>query len=104
MKKIFLLALLVPLSLNATNKNNRYNIVAGTNSISVAGNRFPLNTLVLKIYPDSINVQIFTLNMYNGYNYAPVTPMDSFKHYTNAGTAFTSVSQMDSFYQAKFVK
>lgn len=83
----------------------KYNIVSGTNCISVDGKRFPLNQLVLRIAPDSIKVQFFTVAGYGDtYDYAPVTPLDSFSNYQNAGTNFTSVSQIDSFYQAKFVK
>ena len=116
MKKLILLLALtlisssVPTQVDATNKNQRFNFVVGTNSVAIGNatsgyNRFPLNTLVLKVFPDSINVQVFsTVGFGNAYGYAPVTQMDSFKHYQNNGTAFTSVSQVDSLFQAKFVK
>lgn len=106
MKKISAILLLIGLcSFAPTNGNNRTDIVVGTNCVAIAGNTFPLNQIVLKIYSDSINVQFFTVSGYNDpYDYTPITAKDSFNHYTHNGTQFTSVSQIDSFYIAKFVK
>lgn len=103
MKKTLILTFLLTSLLAVAKTNDRYNIVAGTNSISISGTRFPLNSIVLKVFPDSIFVQFFTSTIY-GQIECPITQRDSFKHYLNNGVAFTSVSQVDSFYQAKFVK
>lgn len=103
MKKILIAALLcIAITSGATAQTT--NIKSGTNSISIAGMRFPLNSIVLQVSPDSIHVAFWNMQVYlTGYG-DPIARMDSFNHYLNNGTAFTSVSQIDSFYQAKFVK
>lgn len=102
MKRLLIAASLLILASGA--KAQTYNIVAGTNSISVAGVRYPLNHIALKIWSDSIHVALYSMSsMWTGYG-DPIIKRDSFSHFKNAGTAFTSVSQLDSFYQAKFVK
>jgi len=100
-KKIIILALLaLSTSLLAV---ERHRIVKGTNSVSIDGVKYPLNTIIMKINRDSVFVSFYTVPSYQmGYN--PIVKPDSFRSYTNNGTAFTSVSQMDSFYQVAFVK
>lgn len=102
MKKLLIAASLL-LAISGA-KAQTHNIVAGTNSISIEGKRYPLNHIMLKIYPDSVFVAMYNMGTYlSGYG-DPIVKRDSFSHFLNAGTAFTSVSQLDSFYQVKFVK
>ena len=104
MKRLILAVIFCIALISGAKAQITHNVVAGTNSISIDGVRYPLNVLVLQINKDSVNVAIWNGNLYlSGYG-DPICRMDSFLHYKNAGTKFTSVSQIDSFYQAKFVK
>lgn len=103
MKKILLAALLlVSISMFAT---TRHRIVKGTNSVSIDGVKYPLNAIVMKIYPDSVRVQFYNMYTYNQGNQAqPLTVTDSIVAFTYNGTTITTAFKMDSLYQVAFVK
>ena len=79
-----------------------YTITAGTNSVTINKKRYPLNCISLAI-TDSYKCQLLLIYP-QGQGMLALTPVDSAKHFNNAGVAFTNSYQLDSFYQVKFVK